>query len=348
MSGVSPATPPPLHHKGNKTTAQEVSSPFVTKCQSRPECQSPPASAPHPNEPPSPRPASRFAASITLASAPEAMGACMRMSVGHQATLGCTPAVGTPSGPPELSRAATPLRHSHFKSELTHHPDKAWVSRLLSGITYSINIDYMGPREPMDAHNLLSTHMHPYIIQAQLQKEVDVGRIRGPFTVRPLPSLRCSSLGVVPKKGNKWRMILHLSTPFGSSTNDSISRESFSLQYSSVDDAVQFLVSLGPGTRMAKADLKSAFSMIPVLPQDWELLYMQWQGAYYFDTCLPFGLRSAPFLFNQYAKKKSRNFNKADTMHVIACRSFDQTHKFGTKSKFMVGIKPDVQYVNHV
>ena len=29
---------------------------------------------------------------------------------------------------------------------------------------------------------------------------------------------------------------------------------------------------------------------------------MQWQGTYYFDTCLPFGLRSAPYLFNQYAE----------------------------------------------
>ena len=93
-----------------------------------------------------------------------------------------------------------------------------------------------------------------------------MGRIRGPFTVRPLPSLRCSGLGVVPKKGNKWRMILHLSVPFGSSINNSILRESFSLQYSSVDDAVWFLISLGPGARMAKADHKSAFSMVPVRP----------------------------------------------------------------------------------
>ena len=175
-----------------------------------------------------------------------------------------------------------------------------------------------------------------------------MGRICGPFNVRPLPSLRCSGLGIVPKKGNKWRMILHLSAPFGSSINDFISKESFSLQYFSMDDAVWFLVSLGPGTRMAKADLKSAFRMVPVLPQDWELLGMRWQGAYYFDTCLPFGLHSAPFLFSQYTKKNSRNFNKADTIHVIVCRSFDQTHKSGAKCKFMVGIKPDVQYVNHV
>ena len=50
---------------------------------------------------------------------------------------------------------------------------------------------------------------------------------------------------------------------------------------------------------MTKTDIQSAFRIIPVHPQDWELLGMSWQGRYYFDKVLPFGLRSAPFLFNQ-------------------------------------------------
>ena len=29
---------------------------------------------------------------------------------------------------------------------------------------------------------------------------------------------------------------------------------------------------------------------------------MKWKEAYYIDTCLPFGLRSAPYLFNQFAE----------------------------------------------
>ena len=103
-------------------------------------------------------------------------------------------------------------------------------------------------------------------------------------------------LGVVPKKGNRWRMILHLSAAAGSSVNDHIPREPFSLLYSTTDDAVCMLMTLGTGALMVKADLKSAFRMIPVRPQDWELLGMQWRDHFYHDTCLPFGLRSAPFL----------------------------------------------------
>ena len=50
---------------------------------------------------------------------------------------------------------------------------------------------------------------------------------------------------------------------------------------------------------MAKIDLKDAFRLIPVRPKDWNLLGIHWKKQYYIDTCLPFGLRSAPLLFNQ-------------------------------------------------
>ena len=49
---------------------------------------------------------------------------------------------------------------------------------------------------------------------------------------------------------------------------------------------------------MAKTDLKSAFRLIPIYPDDWSLLGIYWQSQYYVDMYLPFGLRSAPFLFN--------------------------------------------------
>ena len=55
---------------------------------------------------------------------------------------------------------------------------------------------------------------------------------------------------------------MHLSAPADYSINDHISRDAFSLHYSSVDDAVKLLVSLGRGAGMAKADLKSAVRLL--------------------------------------------------------------------------------------
>ena len=96
-------------------------------------------------------------------------------------------------------------------------------------------------------------------------------------------------------------MIMHLSAPVGRRINDGIHPDEFSLHYSSVDDAVAIRLHLGNGALMAKIDLKSASRMIPVHCTDWDLLGMHWRGQYYVDTCLPFGLRSAPILFNEYA-----------------------------------------------
>ena len=112
--------------------------------------------------------------------------------------------------------------------------------------------------------------------------------------------LQCHPLGVVPKKhSSEWRTIYHLSYPDGDSINNHIPKDPYALQYVRVDDAIRILKSLGPGSFMAKTDLKSAFRLIPIRPDDWHLLGIYWQKQYYVDLYLPFGLRSAPFLFNQ-------------------------------------------------
>ena len=67
---------------------------------------------------------------------------------------------------------------------------------------------------------------------------MQAGRVLGPFSLRPSGNLRTTGLGVVPKKNGKWRVIFHLSTPEGHSVNDFISREEFTLHYSTIDGAV--------------------------------------------------------------------------------------------------------------
>ena len=48
--------------------------------------------------------------------------------------------------------------------------------------------------------------------------------------------------------------------------------------------------------------MDSAFRLIPLRPCDYELFGMQWEGKFNNDKVLPFGLRSAPFLFNQLSE----------------------------------------------
>ena len=69
-----------------------------------------------------------------------------------------------------------------------------------------------------------------------------------------------------------------------------------------MDHAVALLSQYGQDALMAKIDLKAAFRLIPVQAADWVHLGICWRGQFYVDTCLPFGLRSAPALFNHYAE----------------------------------------------
>ena len=47
---------------------------------------------------------------------------------------------------------------------------------------------------------------------------------------------------------------------------------------------------------MAKTDIKNAFRIIPIHPNDYGLLGMQWRGLYYYDRCMPMGCSSSSCL----------------------------------------------------
>ena len=57
----------------------------------------------------------------------------------------------------------------------------------------------------------------------------------------------------------------------------------------------------GRGTLLAKFDVESAYRIIPVYSHDCYLLGIKSQGNYFIDLALPFGLRSAPFMFSSFA-----------------------------------------------
>ena len=186
---------------------------------------------------------------------------------------------------------------------LAHHPSKAFTHYLLEGLAWGFKIGYRGTHRPRHASNLRSALARPTVIQSYLDTECLAGRTAGPFPSPPLPNFVVNPLGAVPKKkAGKWRLILHLSHPPGASVNDGIDIADFPLHYSTVYDAMDTVMQLGRGALMAKVDIKSAFRLCPVHLSDHHLLGMKWRGQYLFDRVLPFGLRSAPFIFNCLAE----------------------------------------------
>ena len=186
-----------------------------------------------------------------------------------------------------LSR--TPINLENLKLELMDY-DSAKATEILNGFTYGFPLNYTGVRVPTEAKNLKSARKHPDIVRQKIQSEVDGGRVAGPFNDRPIPTLRVSPLGLVPKKEpGEFCLIHHLSFPSGNSLNDFIDPNLCSVQYTSFDEAIHMVQDLGHGCLLGKSDIKSAFRLLRVAPLDFDQLGFCFDGKYYFDKAMPFG-----------------------------------------------------------
>ena len=138
---------------------------------------------------------------------------------------------------------------------------------LLAGFLHGFRLYFHGLSEGSSSNNLVSASEHANIVDQRLAKEIQAGRIIGPFDNPPLHNLKASPLGVIPKKvQGEYRMIHHLSFPYGGSVNYFVPPEFCSVQYATVDDAVQIIKRLGRGCALATTDVRSAFRIIPVHP----------------------------------------------------------------------------------
>ena len=199
---------------------------------------------------------------------------------------------------------STPVKVERLAQLLESHPDRRFVRYLVAGFEWGFCIGFdRGQALEGAKSNMPSVGKHPEVVQHYLMEEQSQGRVLGPFNPRDVTGVHVSSFGVIPKnhQPGKWRLIVDLSHPEGKSVNDGIRPELCSLSYTKVDDVVERLVQLGQRAEMAKVDIQSAYRIIPVHPQDRYLLGMQWKGQYYIDSALPFGLRSAPKIFNALA-----------------------------------------------
>ena len=95
--------------------------------------------------------------------------------------------------------------------------DPQSVKFFREGFSQGFRLQYKGSRVYSVGPNLKTALERPEALEAKLSKELGAGRIVGPFAQCPLPNLRCSPVGLQPKKDGTFRMIHHLSWPHGDS-----------------------------------------------------------------------------------------------------------------------------------
>ena len=164
-----------------------------------------------------------------------------------------------------------------------------------------------------------SANNFPNAISSFLQTELSYGATAGPFLHDPfLTPLQTSPLQTVPKDESKRCVVLDLSFPAGTSVNNGIPKDSFF--------AEPFHLSLP-----RSADLRQSHHCcrIPVDPTDYSFLGYCWQSVFYFDTALPFGLRSITLacqrttnVYHHGCVNYINDFSGAEASHVDASLAF--------------------------
>lgn len=200
-----------------------------------------------------------------------------------------------------LSIAPTPIRVGPLLKYLKEYPVSEDALILAEGFTKGFLLHFEGPRMSTECENLLSVKQNPDIALEKVMKEVSLGRIAGPFKTCPFGNLKCSPIGLVPKKDGTWRLIHHLSYPTGSSVNDYIDQDLCSVNYTSMDEVINSIVYLGNKCLMGKMDIKSAFRLLPVHIDDFCLLGFRLQGYYFVDKMLPMGCAISCALWEKFA-----------------------------------------------
>ncbi|XP_073502613.1 uncharacterized protein [Phyllobates terribilis] len=171
---------------------------------------------------------------------------------------------------------------------------------LQEGFCEGFRIPFQFSAVSLFSSNLKSIEDKKDIVKEKLMKEVELGRMAGPFSVLPIENLRVSPLGLVPKKEpGKYRLIHHLSFSQGLYVNDGISKEEVS--YTSFDRAIFLVKQAGKGALLVKSDIEAAFRLLPLHVDCIHLLGCHLDGEFFVDMCLPMGCSISCFYFEMFS-----------------------------------------------
>ena len=192
----------------------------------------------------------------------------------------------------------------------------------MNGFKHGFDLGYRGPVSRTHSSSNIPFHIGDEVdMWNKIMQDVKLCRCAGPYHNIPFTDYVQSLIGLVPKAGNKTRLIFHLSYDFGTgdderSLNHYISESFTKVQYRDLDDAVRNCIRMlkdnywNQAPRViyfAKTDLVSAFKLAPVLVKQRRYLIMKarypgtQEWCYFVMKNLPFGCASSCKIFQQFS-----------------------------------------------
>lgn len=203
-----------------------------------------------------------------------------------------------------LSKLPTPIKVENLEHFLVGYETQL-KDKLIHGFSFGFSINSCfstSLNKKIFPPNHKSARENYHVVQSKLNKEIEAGRVKGPFTKPPFPLFVCSPLGLVPKKEpNSYRLIHDLSYPKGDSVNSGISPEFSAVQYQNIETVIDLVQSYESNCLMSKTDIEHAFRLIPIAKKDHHLLGFHWDKQFYYDVSLPMGASSSCQLFEAFS-----------------------------------------------
>ena len=179
-----------------------------------------------------------------------------------------------------------------------------WDKQLVDLLEYGFPLDFDRDAPLLSTEeNHTSAKNFACDVQTYISDELKHGALLGPFKSKPI-DLHISPFLTRDKPDSSVRhTIVDLSWPESYSVNAGVARDEylgskFLLHYPSVDDIVNKLNELGPGSLMFKVDISRAFRQLKVDPGDIDLLGLK-QDAYFIEQSVPFGYRHGLIFFEK-------------------------------------------------
>ena len=204
------------------------------------------------------------------------------------------------------------MRELHRLLVITKYNEKK-TSFLIKGFQEGFDLGYRSDEKvQLKSNNLKFFVGDKKDMWQKIMAEVKEKRYAGPYQDIPKQfkdDFIQSPIGLVPKDGNKTRLIFHLSHPRGTglSVNENTDKQRTKVEYQDFDEAIRLCIKAGIGACLGKSDLSAAFRQLPIHKSFWRYLIMKAQSPldnkfYYFvDKCLPFGASISCALFQEFS-----------------------------------------------
>ena len=193
--------------------------------------------------------------------------------------------------------------------------EETWF--LVDGLTNGFDLEYHGPENRQDSSSNIPFMIgDKYEMWLKIMKEVSLGCYAGPFEEIPYKWYVQSPIGLVPKAGNKTRLIFHLSFNFKSgfsSVNAYTPKDKCTVKYHDLDEAIRKSLMLLESLKSSgviwygKTDVQLAFRLLPTKLSLWWLMVMKAQHPitnqwfFFIDKCLAFGHSISCALFQGFS-----------------------------------------------